>query len=74
MGATMKRSDIDSLADQFCTFMLSEQMAGRPRMYYDWAAEFDDMFPGLNGKARKAVINKVVKLIKSMGAADDASM
>jgi hypothetical protein len=70
----MKRADIDQLADEFRNFMVTEQMAGRPRMSYDWAAEFDAMFPGLHGKARKAVINKVVKLVKGMGSANDASM
>jgi hypothetical protein len=70
----MKRSDIDHLADQFRNFMLTEQMAGRPRMSYDWADEFNEKFPGLSEKDRKSVVNKVVKLIKGMGEADDASM
>jgi hypothetical protein len=70
----MKRSDIDSLADQFCTFMLSEQMAGRPRMYYDWGSGKTGTKLSPEHKAAISAGLRRVKLIKSMGAADDASM
>ena len=44
------------------------------RMSYDWAAEFNSMYPGLQAKERKAVINKLLKLIKEMGSKPDAAM
>jgi hypothetical protein len=70
----MKRTAVNTLAEQFSNRMILETMGGSRRTGTEWYAEFRKQYPDLPKKEALKVVRKVVRYIKAAGNPNDANM
>jgi hypothetical protein len=70
----MKRTTINSLAEQFANHMIGQTASGNAKNGQEWGRELNKFYQDLPPKEKRKVANKVVRIIKAAGSPNDANM